>query len=199
MNIYVETNFILELIFEQEQCAICEKILRFCEAQKANLIIPTYSLAEPHKKLIRQAKERRKLQQSLDQELRELSRTKSYKNRLYSIENIKSLIVQSSQDASEKFVKYREYILKIAEIIPLNANILLKAVSAEENYDLSPQDALVYVSVLKHLQNNKPDQACFLNRNSKDFKTPDIIDELKSLNCRLITQFNDGYDFLISS
>jgi predicted nucleic acid-binding protein len=92
------------------------------------------------------------LQQSLDQELRELSRTKSYKNRLYSIENIKSLIVQSSQDASEKFVKYREYILKIAEIIPLNANILLKAVSAEENYDLSPQDALVYVSVLKHLQ-----------------------------------------------
>ena len=186
-------------IFEQEQCAICEKILRFCEAQKANLIIPTYSLAEPHKKLIRQAKERRKLQQSLDQELRELSRTKSYKKRLYSIENIKSLIVQSSQDASEKFVKYREYILKIAEIIPLNANILLKAVSAEENYDLSPQDALVYVSVLKHLQNNKPDQACFLNRNSKDFKTPDIIDELKSLNCRLITQFNDGYDFLISS
>jgi predicted nucleic acid-binding protein len=199
MNIYVETNFILELVFEQEQCAICEKILGFCEAQKANLIIPTYSLAEPHKKLIRQAKERRKLQQSLDQELRELSRTKSYKNRLYSIENIKSLIVQGSQDASEKFVKYREYILKIAEIIPLNANILLKAVSAEENYDLSPQDALVYVSVLKHLQNNKPDQACFLNRNSKDFKTPDIIDELKSLNCRLITQFNDGYDFLISS
>jgi predicted nucleic acid-binding protein len=199
MNIYVETNFILELVFEQEQCAICEKILGFFEAQKANLIIPTYSLAEPHKKLIRQAKERRKLQQSLDQELRELSRTKSYKNRLYSIENIKSLIVQSSQDASERFVKYREYILKIAEIIPLNANILLKAVSAEENYDLSPQDALVYVSVLKHLQNNKPDQACFLNRNSKDFKTPDIIDELKSLNCRLITQFNDGYDFLISS
>jgi predicted nucleic acid-binding protein len=199
MNIYVETNFILELVFEQKQCASCEEILELCEAQKANLIIPTYSLAEPHKKLIRQANERRKLQQSLDQELRELSRTKSYKNRLYSIENIKSLIVQSSQDASEKFVKYREYILKIAEIIPLNANILLKAVSAEENYDLSPQDALVYVSVLKHLQNNKPDQACFLNRNSKDFKTPDIIDELKSLNCRLITQFNDGYDFLISS
>ncbi len=199
MNIYVETNFILELVFEQEQCASCEKILEICESKKANLIIPAYSLAEPHEKLIRQKKERQALQQSLDKELRELSRTRSYKNRLDSIENIKSLIIQSSQDASERFVKYREYILKIAEIIPLNANILLKAVSAEENYDLSPQDALVYVSVLKHLQNNKPDQACFLNRNSKDFKTPDIIDELKSLNCRLITQFNDGYDFLISS
>lgn len=198
MNLYVETNFILELVFEQEQCASCEKILELCEAQKANLIIPAYSLAEPHETLIRRKKKRQELQQVLDKELRELSRTKSYKNRLDSIENIKSLIIQSSQDASERFVKYREYILKIAKIISLNANILLKAVSAEENYDLSPQDALVYVSVLQHLQENKPDQACFLNRNSKDFKTPDIIDELESLNCRLITQFDAGQKFLES-
>ena len=97
MNIYVETNFVLELVFEQEQCASCERILELCEENKANLIIPAYSLAEPHEKLIRQANDRRGLQESLDKELRELSRTKSYKNRLDSIEDIKSLIVQSSQ------------------------------------------------------------------------------------------------------
>ena len=198
MNIYVETNFILELVFEQEQCASCEKILELCETQKVNLIIPAYSLAEPHEKLIRQSKERRALQQSLDKELRELSRTKSYKNRLDSIEDIRSLIVQSSQEIGENFAKYRESLLKIAEIIPLNADILLQAVSAEDNYGLRPQDALVYVSVLKHLQENKPQKACFLNRNSKDFKTPEIDDELKSLNCRLITKFDDGYKFLQS-
>jgi predicted nucleic acid-binding protein len=198
VNIYVETNFVLELVYEQEQCASCEKILELCEAQKANLIIPAYSLAEPHEKLIRQAKERRALQQSLDKELRELSRTKSYKNRLKSIEDIKTLIVQSSQEIGENFAKYREYLLKIAEIIPLNADILLQAASAEENHKLSPQDALVYVSVLKHLQENKPQQACFLNCNSKDFKIPEIDDQLESLNCRLITQFDDGYKFLDS-
>lgn len=198
MNIYVETNFILELVFEQEKCASCEKILELCEAQKAKLIIPAYSLAEPHEKLIRQKQERRRLQESLDKELRELSRAKSYKNRLDSIEDIKSLIVQSSQEIGENFAKYREYLLEIAEIIPLKADILLNAASAEENYDLSPQDALVYVSVLKHLQENKPQQACFLNQNSKDFKTPDIVDELESLNCRLITRFDAGYKFLQS-
>jgi hypothetical protein len=63
---------------------------------------------------------------------------------------------------------------------------------------ISPQDALVYVSVIQHLQENKPQKACFLNRNSKDFKTPEIDDELKSLNCRLITKFDDGYKFLQS-
>lgn len=198
MNIYVETNFILELVFEQEQCASCEKILELCKTQKANLIIPAYSLAEPHEKLIRQKNDRLELQKSLDGELQQLSRTKSYKNRLESIEDIRSLIVQSSQEIGENFAKYREYLLEIAEIIPLKADILLNAASAEENYDLSPQDALVYVSVLKHLQENKPQQACFLNQNSKDFKTPDIVDELESLNCRLITRFDAGYKFLQS-
>jgi len=199
VNIYVETNFILELVFEQEQYASCEKILELCEVQKAKLIIPAYSLAEPHEKIIRQKQERRSLQQSLDKELRELSRTKSYKNRLESIEDIKSLIVQSSQEIGENFAKYRESLLKIAEIIPLNADILLQAASVEENYKLKdPQDAFVYVSVLKHLQKNKPQQACLLNRNFKDFNDPDMVDELKSLNCKLITRFDDGYKFLQS-
>lgn len=198
MNIYVETNFVLELVFEQEQCASCERILELCEENKANLIIPAYSLAEPHEKLIRQANDRRGLQESLDKELRELSRTKSYKNRLDSIEDIKSLIVQSSQEIGENFAKYRESLLKIAEIIPLNADILFESASAEENYNLSPQDALVYVSVLKHLQENKPQEACFLNRNWKDFKTPDIVDELQSLNCKMFDKFDGGYKFLQS-
>ena len=86
--------------------------------------------------------------------------------------------------------------MKIAEIIPLNADILFESASAEENYNLSPQDALVYVSVLKHLQENKPQEACFLNRNWKDFKTPDIVDELQSLNCKMFDKFDGGYKFL---
>ena len=106
--------------------------------------------------------------------------------------------MQSSQEIGENFAKYREYFLKIAEIIPLNADILLNAASAEVNYNLSPQDALVYISVLKHLQENKPQQACFLNRNWKDFKTPDIVDELKSLNCKMFDKFDGGYNFLQS-
>jgi predicted nucleic acid-binding protein len=199
VNIYVETNFILELVFEQEQYASCEKILELCEVKKANLIIPAYSFAEPHETLIRQQKKRQGLQKSLDEELQQLSRTESYKNRLESIEDIRSLIVQSSQEIGENFAKYRESLLKIAEIIPLNADILLQAASVEENYKLKdPQDAFVYVSVLKHLQKNKPQQACLLNRNFKDFNDPDMVDELKSLNCKLITRFDDGYKFLQS-
>jgi len=58
VNIYVETNFVLELAFEQEQCSSCNQILQLCEAGRANLVVPAYSLAEPHEKLSRQAKSR---------------------------------------------------------------------------------------------------------------------------------------------
>ena len=93
MNIYVETNFVLELVFEQEQCVSCEQILQSCEIGRGKLIIPAYSLAEPHEKLSRQAKSRRDLQQLLDAELRQLSRTASYVSRIKSIQDIASLMV----------------------------------------------------------------------------------------------------------
>jgi hypothetical protein len=51
VNVYVESNFVLELALLQEQHASCEDILRLCEAGKAQLIIPAYSLAEPHETL----------------------------------------------------------------------------------------------------------------------------------------------------
>lgn len=40
MNIYVETNFILELVFVQEQYQSCEEIITLCEAGRAKLILP---------------------------------------------------------------------------------------------------------------------------------------------------------------
>jgi len=78
VNIYVETNFVLELTFQQEQFVGCEQILQLFEAGYGQLVIPAYSLAEPHEKLSRQAKSRREIQQALDAELRQLSRTASY-------------------------------------------------------------------------------------------------------------------------
>jgi predicted nucleic acid-binding protein len=198
VNIYVETNFVLELTFEQEQCASCEQILQLCEAGQAKLIVPAYSLAEPHEKLSRQARRRRELQQLLDAELRQLSRTASYVSRIKSIQDIASLMVQSNEEERHRFIQCRDRLLNIGEIVALNANILIEAASYETTYDLTPQDALVYASVIGHLRQYQPQQACFLNRNSKDFDSPDIIDELRQFNCRMIPRFDSGYSFLQS-
>ncbi len=198
MNIYVETNFILELTFQQEQWVSCEQILELCQTGQSKLIIPAYSLAEPHEKLNRQAKSRRKLKQSLDSELRQLSRTIPYQSRIKSIQGIASLLIQSNAEEQQRFIDCRERLLHTGEIIPLTAAILLEAAAYEVPYNLGAQDALIYASVISHLRQYKPQTACFLNRNSKDFDIPNIVDELQELNCRMIPRFDHGYSFLQS-
>ncbi|MBA3468651.1 MAG: DUF4935 domain-containing protein [Herpetosiphonaceae bacterium] len=196
MNIYVETNFVLELVFQQEQSLSCEQILQLCESNQAQLIIPAYSLAEPHEKLIRQARSRRDLQHVLDTELRQLARTTTYKTRITSLQDITQLLIQSNEDDQQRFIQYRARILRTASIIPLTAAILVQATTYEAPYDLSPQDSLVYASVIAHLRESQPTSACFLNRNSKDFDNPDIVDELAQSACRMIARFDQGYNFI---
>ncbi len=198
MNIYVETNFVLELAFEQEQSESCEKILQFSESKQVKLILPAYSLAEPHEKLNRQATNRQKLQDSLNVELRQLSRSKTYISRIESIRDLERIIVESNEAEWQRFISYRERLLNCAEFIALDINALKLAVSSETLYDLKSQDAVIFASVISHLQKNKPNQACFLNKNIKDFDSPDIVNKLNKLNCRMIPRFDHGFNFVQS-
>lgn len=196
MNVYVETNFILELVFEQEQCAPCEQLLSHTESGLFRLLIPAYCLAEPHEKLIRQAKNRQELQRSLDTELRQLLRTGSYSNQIRNIQEVASLLIQSNKEEQQRFVRYRKRLLAIADFIPLTSAVLEGAASYESLYDLTPQDALVYSSVLTHVRQNNTAQSCFLNRNFRDFDNPSIVDELERHRCRMIPRFDHGLAFV---
>jgi predicted nucleic acid-binding protein len=199
MNVYVETNFVLELVFQQEQAASCEQILHLCESAHATLVIPAYSLAEPHETLVRQARRRKELQQILDAELLQLARSASYADRIHSMQDIANLLVQSNEEEKQRFDQHRSRLLKVTDIIALDADILAEAAAAEIPYDLTPQDALIYASVLTHLRQHQPDRACFLNKNSKDFDNPDIVSVLESYNCKLIPRFDDGVEFIRAS
>ncbi|MBA3924443.1 MAG: DUF4935 domain-containing protein [Nostocaceae cyanobacterium] len=196
MNIYVETNFVLELVFQQEQFASCEQILLLCEAGYAILIIAAYSIAEPNEKLTRQARSRRELQRMLNTELQQLARTAPYTSRINSIQDIATLLVKSNDEERQIFLNYRVRLLNSTSIIPLTADIFQEAATYEVPYDLQPQDSIVYTSVITHLRQNQPQIACFLNRNSKDFDSPNIVDELIDFNCRMIARFDQGLAFI---
>ena len=198
MNIYVETNFVLDLTFEQEQSESCEKILDLSESKQVKLILPAYSLAEPHEKLNRQAASRKNLQSSLNIELRQLARSKTYISRIESIRDIERLLIQSNEEEWQRFIQYRHRLLNSGEFIALDLNVLQGAAAFEALYDLKSQDAIVFASVISHLQQTKPNQACFLNKNSRDFDSPDIVQELNRWNCRMIPRFDHGLGFIQS-
>lgn len=198
MNVYVETNFILELVFAQEQATSCEQILQLCESRKAALIIPAYSLAEPHEKMIRQTRKRRNLRSELDIEIRQLLRTLTDHQRIDRIQEVADLLIESTREERQRWERYLKRILNIAYITPLTADILADAATCEITYRLSPQDALVLASVMENLQEVKSQTACFLNRNTKDFSNPDIQDISSQFNCQMIPNFDQGYQFIVS-
>lgn len=78
MNIYVETNFILEIALLQEESEYCREILDICENGKAKLIMPAFSLGEPYDTLVRRWKSRKQLSESLASEISQLSRSSTY-------------------------------------------------------------------------------------------------------------------------
>jgi len=196
MNVYVETNFVLELAFRQEQSQACEKIIQLGKKSVLTLVLPAYSLAEPHEKLSRQATQRIELQEKLEHEIHQLTRTAPYRDRINSIRDINGLLIQSNQEEREIFYNYLEILLKISHIIPLAPEILNSAVQTEQIFNLKPQDAIVYASVKTHLEKIKPEKSCFLNRNVRDFGTLDIKNDLLKHNCKMISNFKDGLGFI---
>ncbi|CAN5556951.1 hypothetical protein BH10CHL1_BH10CHL1_23810 [soil metagenome] len=132
----------------------------------------------------------------LDAELRQLKRTSLYTGRIDNIQDIASLLVQSNEEERQRFDHYRTRLLKTAEIIPLTSEILKEAAIYESSYDLTSQDAIVYTSVIQHLRQRIRLMSCFLNKNSKDFDNPDIVDELSMNHCRMIPKFDQGYEFI---
>jgi len=73
VRIYVESNFVLELALEQEECVACEELLAIAEQGTIELAIPALAMFEPHRS-IGARKERQRLQEELFRELKQIER-----------------------------------------------------------------------------------------------------------------------------
>jgi predicted nucleic acid-binding protein len=196
MNVFAETNFILELVFLQEQSASCEKIIELSAEGKIQLIIPSYSFVEPYEKLHRQKVKRQEIQRELDSEIRNLSRSEGYEGQIRSMTDLDTLLTKSVTEEQNRFNHYKTRLLQISQVIPLDPNILSTGHKFETTFSLRGPDAIILASVVAYLKNEHNNESCFLNRNFKDFDIPDIITELTELNCRMIPNFDGGLNII---
>ena len=196
MNVYVESNFVLELALVQEQSTSCEDILGLCEENRVQLVIPAYSLAEPYETLTRRHKQRLSMEKDLNNEFRQIARTAPLSKRLREFKELTGLLASVGQEEIQRLESVRSRLIEAAEIIPLGTSVLAASTQIERAHGLSSQDALVYSSVVSHLKRLRQPESCFLNRNSKDFSDQNIVDELADYNCKLLFQFDTGYSFI---
>ncbi len=199
MNIYCETNFILEIVFSQEQAEYCQKIIKICQTGKANLIIPTYSFAESLYRLEAKRKEISKLREMLVLENTQLARNTQYSQEVQVIGNLETFLVKVEAENKARLEEVWQSFAQIAEIINFDAQTFQTAKTIESKYSFrNLHDAIIFTSILDHINQHKPKQSCFLNRNTRDFDTVDVIGYLKSLNCKFFADFEKAFNFISS-
>lgn len=196
MTVYVESNFVLEQALQQEQCDACNAILDFAASGRISLVVPAFSLAEPHQALALKEKARNRLSNELQTHISELGRSRAYRAVPDDFASLISILVRSAEHEREGLQDAIARLLNTAAVVPLDSTILSSGSELQAGLGMSGQDAIVLASVLGHLRDNSPAESCFLSRNSRDFDDPDVRDRLDRFGCRYFAQFDQALQFI---
>lgn len=196
MRVYVETNFVLELAFRQEQAESCRTILGLCEAGRARLVLPAFSIVEAFQAAVAREKERANVATALHKQIGQLARSEIMAGDAETLQPLTALLVKGSEQERTDLRSALQRVTSIADLIPLDADVLRAGEELERSLRLSAQDAVVLASVLGHLERSPAELGCFLNRNVKDFDDPDVLARLDRFGCKLFPRFDSGADFL---
>jgi hypothetical protein len=196
MNVYVESNFVLEQALEQEQCESCKELVRIASAGSILLVVPAFSLAEPHIALMRRGNERSRLSAELQKHLSELGRSKTYREVSGNFSELAALLIASAERERAGLQSVTDGMLKAAEIIPLDSDVFHQAGGIQVALDMPVQDSIVLASIVSHLAATKPAESCFLNRNTRDFDDPNVREMLDEFGCKFFGRFDDGLHYI---
>lgn len=199
MIVYAESNFILELAFLRRECESCEDLANMAQAGDIQLILPAFCGGELYESMVRRSRDRKALHNQLAAEIKELARSSPYSN---IDETARALSAVLSQSASEEKARLDDTLLRligISSLIPLTSDVLALAIKYQGEFGLSPQDAIVFASLISDLEvQNREDQKLFVTRNTGDFLNPDIADLLASNSCKLLFKFTDAVGYIRS-
>ena len=198
MIVYVESNFCLELAFQQEEEAHAEEILKLAESGRLELVFPQFAVCEPFSTLNRYENDRRQFINELNKQLSELNRSAPQQGVVAGTQPLVATLTRIGQDQTNRLEAVIGRMLQCGRSIPLTAPLFAAARHLEGQFDLSPQGAIVAASVLDDLrpQNAQPDSHAFLSRNSNDFNP--MKRDFGTLGCRYIPKYEHGLQFIRS-
>lgn len=151
MIAYIESNFILEIALGQEQVSDAEAILQFAEHQAVELVCPAFSLSEPFATLAKRGVDRRRLSRSLNDTLRDLARSASHQERVQAMKPTSDLLLNVAKQELDGLQSTIARLLLAGRTIPLTSSVFIAAQTYQTSYGLSPQDSIIYASVISDL------------------------------------------------
>ena len=203
MIVYVESNFVLQISLDQEEASSAESILQQAENEAIALSVPAFSIYEPFSTIAYRGLERTRLFNTLDNQLVQLRRSElrsdPHRNVVEAIQSLLATWRDIGRNETERLQATVQRIITVASIINISPAILEQGMIYEQQYGLKSQDAIVYASVIAHMQRQASSEVkCFVSTNSKDFDYKEIKTELGLYNCRYISKFGNGLEFIQS-
>jgi predicted nucleic acid-binding protein len=198
VNVFAETNFVLEVALEQQESTSCARLLHLAETRMVRLLLPAYSLVEPHEALTRRHLDREALRSRISSELTQLARSTPLAERAAASQEVLTLLVDSIEYETTRIEEVKRRMWAAADILPLDIAVLQSAADCRNRFDLSPQDAVVYASVRAYLVNDHGSPSCFVTRNPGDFDEPDLRRDLAALNCKFFSTFASAVQYVES-
>jgi predicted nucleic acid-binding protein len=205
MIVYVETNFILELAFEQDQHQSANEVLRLAENSKIELAFPGFSISESLSKVIRQSRERDEFYRSLVQTLQQLRRSAPYQQSVIDLDPALALLQNIIEKGPDRLLSVLKRALQAGRLLELDISSFNHALAYKNQ--LSIEDSIVYATIVSDLKYRPHNEIkLFLSRDEKAFgkvgekkKEADfqrINVELKSYNCEYVGHFEHGLRFI---
>ena len=181
MIVYVESNFILEIVRGQSHAESAEKILQLAENRKIELVFPSFALCEPFWTITKRERDQEHLSKLLEG----------------MIDQLPTLLANASKRERDSLWATVSRLVDIGTSIETDGACLRRALEYQKRFDFSQQDSIIYFAVIADLQ-HRPfiNTKCFISTNYKDFKDPAIITELNSYNCRYEQSFGKGLSFI---
>lgn len=198
MIVYVETNFVLELAFLQEEHQRCRSLLAIArEREGTELALPVFCVGEAYEVFGRKRRERLELADRLRRELAQIVRSRPYAGRSRVLNEVTDLFSRSGAEQKARLDDVLDEVLGVGRLLPLDRSTHRKAVEYQTTRSLAPQDSVVYASVMEDLEQGTGSPSCFITRNPKDFANPDIRDaDLAGRGCTLLTNFTAGLGYV---
>jgi predicted nucleic acid-binding protein len=196
MRVYVDTNFLLELILKQEQCESCEKMLTFCEAGSSSLAMSSFCAPEAYHTLDRHRLRRNRMLPELTNEITQLARSAAYRDRTKELKALGALLTGRSDLEEAHFHECIDRTFRVATVIPLDLPVLTAAFGMQRTGLLGFFDSIVLASVLTDLERYPGAKSCFLSRDRR-FNDPAVRDLLEVKGCKVLASFDAGLNFVM--
>jgi hypothetical protein len=197
VNVYIETNFILNLGLKQEGYEAVDKIVGLASQKTITLRLPAMAVLEAISTVGKRRLERAQLIKAVDRQLEQAKRSKdraAAKSLEASIGVLAKLNTQELEDVQGVVYNLMSY----ARVLSHTPVVMFRAIAAQHWLNIDPVDSMIYAAVLVDLEAAPLlEPSCFLTTDGNLSKK--ISAELKSHNCRCITRFEDGLEFIRSA